>query len=88
MVFGYYITINLWLFLIIGLDKKRARAHKWRIKEKSLWAAALAGGALGGSLGMQAFHHKTKHMAFRVGFPLLMLLQLFLLGYAIVQFYK
>ena len=30
------------------------------------------GGALGGTLGMRAFHHKTKHKEFRFGFPALL----------------
>ena len=33
------------------------------------------GGALGGTLGMRVFHHKTKHKEFRFGFPALLCLQ-------------
>ena len=33
------------------------------------------GGALGGTLGMRMFHHKTKHKEFRFGFPALLCLQ-------------
>ena len=33
------------------------------------------GGALGGTLGMRIFHHKTKHKEFRFGFPALLCLQ-------------
>ena len=35
----------------------------------------ILGGALGGMLGMRAFHHKTKHKEFRFGFPALLCLQ-------------
>ena len=38
------------------------------------WTAAL-GGALGGTLGMRVFHHKTKHKEFRFGFPALLCVQ-------------
>ena len=31
--------------------------------------------ALGGVLGMQIFRHKTQHVSFVIGFPLLALLQ-------------
>ena len=37
-------------------------------------------GSLGGTLGMFCFHHKTKHWYFRYGFPLLLVVQLLLLG--------
>jgi uncharacterized membrane protein YsdA (DUF1294 family) len=37
-------------------------------------------GGLGGVLGMKVFHHKTKHWYFRVFFPVLLVLQLALLG--------
>lgn len=30
----------LWLFLM-GEDKRRAKAHKWRISEAHLWSAAV-----------------------------------------------
>ena len=38
-------------------------------------------GAFGGTLGMFAFRHKTKHWYFRIFFPLLMLLQAGVIGY-------
>ena len=37
-------------------------------------------GSLGGTLGMFCFHHKTKHWYFRYGFPILLVVQLLLLG--------
>ena len=40
---------------------------------------ALLGGALGGTLAMQVFRHKTRHWYFRFGFPLLTVLQIALL---------
>ena len=43
--------------------------------EATLFLLAILGGALGGVLGMQIFRHKTKHMHFVLGFPLLLLLQ-------------
>ena len=37
-------------------------------------------GSLGGTLGMFCFHHKTRHWYFRYGFPILLVVQLLLLG--------
>lgn len=70
------IAANLAAFLLMGLDKRRARRGAWRISEKALFLPAVLGGALGGVLGMRFFHHKTKHWYFRYGFPLLLLAQL------------
>lgn len=69
-------AINLVAFLAFGIDKLKARRHRWRISEASLlWLAAL-GGALGAWLGMHVWHHKTLHRKFRWGVPLLLILQL------------
>ena len=65
----YLILINLIGFVMMGVDKKRAVQGAWRISEASLFTAALLGGALGCTLGMHLFHHKTRHWYFRYGMP-------------------
>lgn len=77
----YLLAVNIAAFLLMGLDKRRAQRREWRIAEKNLFLPVLMGGALGGVLGMHTFHHKTKHWYFCLGFPLLLLLQLAVLGY-------
>ena len=72
----YLLAVNLAAFCLMGLDKRRARREEWRIAERTLFLPVLLGGALGGTLGMKIFHHKTRHWYFRFGFPLLLLLQL------------
>ena len=64
----YLAAVNVIAFAAMGIDKAKARAGKWRIAESTLFALA----ALGGTLGMRAFHHKTKHKEFRFGFPALL----------------
>lgn len=68
-------VINTVTFALMGIDKRRARRHRWRISEKALFIAAACFGALGGTLGMHLFHHKTKHWYFRIGFPVLLAAQ-------------
>lgn len=77
----YLLAVNCAAFLLMGIDKRRARRGMWRISERALFLPALLGGALGGTLGMRAFRHKTKHWYFRYGFPLLLALQTALLGW-------
>ena len=65
----YWIVINMIGFAIMGIDKKRAIRGAFRISEASLFLTALLGGALGCTLGMNHFRHKTRHWYFRYGMP-------------------
>lgn len=71
----WLILLNLIAFVAMGVDKRKARKHRWRIPERTLFLFALLGGSLGGLAGMAFFHHKTKHRKFSIGFPILFLLQ-------------
>lgn len=72
---AYLLAADVLAMLLMLSDKRRARRGDRRIPEAALFLAALLGGALGGTLGMFLFRHKTRHLAFRIGFPLLSLLQ-------------
>ena len=76
VLIGYLLIINGTAFLMMGLDKGRARRNQWRISERRLFLPAVLGGSLGALLGMKTFHHKTKHWYFRFGIPVLLVLQL------------
>lgn len=75
----YLLIINIIGFAVMGIDKKRAIRGAWRISEASLFLTAFLGGALGCTLGMQRFRHKTKHWYFRYGLPAITLVQFILL---------
>ena len=74
----YLAVMNVAAFVMMGADKRRARKSRWRISEKALFAAALAGGSAGAVLGMQIFRHKTRHWYFVWGMPAILALQLVL----------
>ena len=63
----YLVVINVVAFAMMGIDKRRAIQHKWRIPEAHLFLSAVLGGGLGAILGMRCFHHKTKHWYFVIG---------------------
>jgi uncharacterized membrane protein YsdA (DUF1294 family) len=69
----------------MGIDKNRAKRGEWRIKEATLWWLAIAGGSLGGFIGMRVYRHKTKHASFKVGFPIVTILHGLLLVYLFNQ---
>lgn len=82
----YLIAVNVLAFVLMGIDKRRAKKNAWRIPEKTLFLPAIFGGALGGVAGMRLFRHKTRHWYFQYGFPLLLLLQLAGAGWCLWRF--
>lgn len=69
---------NLLSLVLMAVDKSKAMRHRWRIPEKVLFAAAILGGGLGAVAGMILLNHKTKHMSFRIGLPLILVVQIVL----------
>lgn len=76
LVYIYLLFINVTAFLCMGLDKLKAKGKKRRIPERALFILAAAGGSAGAVAGMFIFRHKTRHLSFRIGLPLILLLQL------------
>lgn len=70
---GYLVILNCIGLFVMWSDKQRARKGAWRISEKTLFFVALLGGALGTTLGMYWFRHKTRHWYFKYGFPAILL---------------
>lgn len=75
-IFSYLAVINLIGFAAFGIDKYKAVHHKWRIRESTLFAIAVLGGSAGCLIGMRVFHHKTLHPSFRIGIPLILIVEL------------
>lgn len=72
----YIIGLNLIGFIIMGFDKFAAIRNMRRVPEKTLFAIALFGGAIGVYLGMNTFRHKTKTPYFMYGIPALIVLNI------------
>ncbi len=72
----YLACINLAGFIIMGIDKLKAKRRKWRIPEATLFLIAAIGGAVGSIAGMYIFRHKTKHLSFVIGMPLILVLHI------------
>ena len=68
--------MSLVTFLVMGSDKRRAKRGARRVPEARLFLLALLGGGVGGFLGMNAFRHKTRHLHFVIGFPLIAAVQI------------
>ena len=64
LYFYYIIFINVFSFLLYGLDKFAAKINIRRIKEKLLLNISIFGGVYGSLIGMYLFHHKTRKKLF------------------------
>ena len=71
----YLLLINAAAFLLMLVDKLKARNNRWRIPERTLFGSALLGGSIGAILGMYTFRHKTRHLSFTLGMPAILIAQ-------------
>ena len=72
---GYLVVLNVLALVLMGVDKRRAKRHAWRIPEATFFAVALLGGSAGAWAGMYLFRHKTRHLKFTLGIPLILAAQ-------------
>ena len=75
----YLLVINILTFVVFGIDKWKAKQGSWRISEATLLMLAVIGGTIGALLGMQVWRHKTMHLKFKYGLPLILLAQIALM---------
>ena len=71
----YLLIINALGFILMLVDKIKAKKNLWRIPEKTLMLCAALGGSIGALTGMYLFRHKTKHLKFILGIPLILAVQ-------------
>lgn len=83
----YLELVNLAAFVLLGIDKRRARRGRWRIPETTLMLSALLGGSIGALAGMYLFRHKTRKPRFTVGIPVILVMEVlfFLLLFYVVS---
>ena len=82
----YEIIINLFTFILYGVDKSKAKRDKYRVPEAKLLFFAFIGGALGAFLGMKCFHHKTLKLKFKL-VPVLLVLQTVIAVYGLYKYF-
>lgn len=80
MAVAYLAAVNVITFALFAYDKYCAKNNKWRVSESTLLFFAAIGGSLGAGAAMEICHHKTLHLKFKYGVPLLLFLQIILVG--------
>ena len=64
LILLYLLIVNAAAFLLMLVDKQKAKRKLWRIPESTLLMSAAIGGSIGALAGMYTFRHKTKHLKF------------------------
>lgn len=78
-LFLWVLAASILDFVLMAVDKRRAKRGAWRVKERTFFLVALAGGSPGAILGMWTFRHKTRHWYFKYGLPAILFAQLALI---------
>jgi uncharacterized membrane protein YsdA (DUF1294 family) len=71
----YLLIVNAVGFILMLVDKYKARKNLWRIPEATLMLVAAIGGSIGSLMGMYTVRHKTKHLKFVLGIPAILIVQ-------------
>lgn len=82
ILIAYLVIINFITFAAFAVDKIAAIERKSRIRIVTLLALAFFGGSVGGLIAIYLLRHKTRKDYFTVGIPLIMIMQVVLLFYA------
>ena len=81
----YLLAVNITTFLVYGIDKYKAKKGRWRISEATLLLMAVIGGSIGAWVGMRIWHHKTMHKKFKYGIPVIIIFQVALAVYLLIN---
>ena len=82
----YLIVINMIGFLAMWIDKVKAKRGSWRIPEKTLFTITFLGGGFGTIAVMYTFRHKTNKLYFTIGFPVILLTEIFIVFYVLFKY--
>ncbi len=72
-----YLAIISFIAIVVTIsDKSKARRNKWRVPEAALLGISALGGSVAMLITMLIIRHKTKHIKFMLGIPLIIALQI------------
>ena len=81
----YFVIINLIAVILTVFDKSAARNGNWRISQKTLLIVSALAGSTPMLTTMYIVHHKTKKMKFMIGIPAIILAQLSVVIFVLVN---
>ena len=81
----YLLIMNAAGFLVMTIDKLYAKKNMWRIPERTLLGVAAFGGSIGVWAAMYTVRHKTKHLKFVIGVPVILICQIAFVLYFLLR---
>lgn len=88
ILLAYLLLINIITYFTYAADKTKARQNKWRIPERTLILLALLGGSPAALLAMKHYHHKTRHLKFKLGIPIILIIQIIITFFPLPKYLK
>ena len=70
-----FLVISLIATVVTIYDKHCAKTNSWRVPEKVLILLSVFGGSAAMLVVMNLIHHKTRHLKFMLGIPVIIILQ-------------
>ena len=84
LILLYLLIIHAAGFVLMLVDKFKAKKNLWRIPEATLMLVTALGGSIGSLIGMYTVRHKTQHPKFTIGIPLILAAQIVLAVWIVV----
>ena len=85
VLYLYLLIVNAVAFIVMLVDKYKAKKNLWRIPEATLMTLAAIGGSVGALAGMYLVRHKPLHLKFTVGIPIFLFAHILIAIWLIVK---
>lgn len=82
-VIAVLLVLNILGFILVSLDKYKAKNRLWRIPERSFFLLSILGGSIGVYIGLFFFNHKTRNWYFMMLIPLIIFIQIIFIFFLI-----
>ena len=85
ILYGYLGVISVIAVVVTIADKVKAKRGAWRVPENTLLLLSALGGSVAMLVTMLLIRHKTKHLKFMLGIPIIIVLQIPLLWWLLTR---
>ncbi len=85
ILYGYLGVISVIAVVVTIADKVKAKRGAWRVPENTLLLLSALGGSVAMLVTMLLIRHKTKHLKFMLGIPIIIVLQIPMLWWLLTR---
>lgn len=76
ILLAYLLLINIITYFTYAADKTKARQNKWQNPRTHPHPPGPSGRLPSRPLAMKHYHHKTRHLKFKLGIPIILIIQI------------